>query len=47
MPRITRAKVHRHLVAVDTNILWHKTTDVVVAPEIEESWDTHSGKFDL
>lgn len=47
MTRIKRAKVSRHLMAVDTNILWHKDKEIVVSPEFDTFWDAHSDKFEL
>lgn len=47
MTRITPAKPLRHVVIVDTNILWYKDKSVVVNPDFDSFWDEQSGRHSL
>ena len=45
--RIKREQVPRHLVCVDTSILWHKDKAHVVNPEFTAFWSDSNREFNL
>lgn len=48
MPRIQRSHPPRHLVVLDTNVLWrHEKSEGVASDEFQEFWGKNAEKYDL
>lgn len=47
MAKIKRPSPPKHIVLVDTNILWHEDKAIVVSPEFQQFWDDNSQRFPM
>src|ERR1700690_368245 len=47
MATIKRKSVPKHVVIVDTNIVWHNDKSKTASPEFENFWETHVEQFEL